>query len=965
MLRRSVAVTLCSLISLVSLSIASFDACAGGSDQPRPPAHKLDLTSQEQAWLKQHHIVRVRTADFPPFHERTPEPHGISVDYLKYISEQTGIQFAFLSKSIDWQDAVDDVMGHHKQLDLLITIKQTPDRAKRIAFTKDYVFSPWVIINRQHTEFIGGIADLKGKRLAVERGFAIEKQIRAAYPTIQLVQFENTVAAMRAASSGQADAYIGNLSTASYIIQRYGLNNLQVAAPTPFGNHDQAMGIRKDWPELAGIINKVLDAMPDTEKQAITKRWLSVRYEFGIDKRQVLIWFGQAGAVFLIILAVVLFWNRRLQQEIARRSEAEERLRTSESKAREAMHDLEEAQRVASIGSWKFDLPTNTFICSHEIFNILGSAPDTGLLLSLQDFMGFTHPEDRHMVEAAWKAVLSGESYEFEYRICVKDSDKWVRMTAEIDFDEQGWPLRGIGTLQDISVLKNYQMDYQNLFREMLEGVALHEIITDSTGKPVDFRYLSVNPSFERIIGFKAEEIVGHTVRELYHNVEESWIEIFGQVALTGKAVIFENYSAAIHKHLYVTAFQYKPRQFASIITDITERKHADQDLLDAKKSAEVANQAKSQFLANMSHEVRTPMNGVIGMAQLLEMTELTEEQKEYVETIIKSSDNLLAIINDILDLSKIESGKIEFEYLDFVLQHCIKDTVGMVMTRATEKGLSVSFDVSEEVPRLLIGDQLRIKQILLNLLSNAVKFTKSGRIAVQAVILEHQEDRCLLDITVSDTGIGIAEDKLDKIFEKFSQEDPSTTRTYGGTGLGLTISRQLAELMEGRLWVESQAGKGSRFHLELPLQKSDSVELYRGPDTGISMVPSELHRVVLVADDNIINLRTCEHLLKKLGHTVISVDNGRQAVEMWQANSPELILMDIQMPVMNGSEALHAIRGLEQESGLKQIPVIALTADALKGTKEKLLKEGFSGYLSKPIRLHELQEALDALITV
>jgi PAS domain S-box-containing protein len=401
-----------------------------------------------------------------------------------------------------------------------------------------------------------------------------------------------------------------------------------------------------------------------------------------------------------------------------------------------------------------------------------------------------------------------------------------------------------------------------------------------------------------------------------------------------------------------------KAVQSIGMVQDITERKVTEMALLAATQAAEAANRAKGLFLAKVSHEIRTPLTTIVGFGELLEDAELTSEHRKYLAAINAASNTLSLLINDILDLSKIDAGELVIRQEDVHLHNLIDKLAKSQELQIAKHSLSLHVSIDADVPDLLVGDPLRIQQVLHNLLGNAIKFTAQGAISIDVSVLEEGASRVLLDISVTDTGIGIAAELHERIFEPFAQVFDANSRHYSGSGLGLSISRSLAGLMGGTVELESQVGTGSAFHLLIPLQKK-TVDISEKPLPEIEPISGSMPALnILLVEDNQINIQFIKTVLENLGHKVMTAENGKVALDYLNTNVFDLVLMDIEMPVINGIDTLKTLRELEPLSG-KHLTVIALTAYALMGDREKYLKMGFDGFLKKPFTTRELVNEL------
>ena len=503
--------------------------------------------------------------------------------------------------------------------------------------------------------------------------------------------------------------------------------------------------------------------------------------------------------------------------------------------------------------------------------------------------------------------------------------------------------------------------DQQFYTRSLIESNIDAIMTTDPSGIITD-----VNKQMEALTGCTRDELIGAPFKSHFTDPERAEAGI--KLVLSQKNVTdYELTASALDGKQTVvsynaTTFYDRDRKLQGVFAaarDVTERKRVEAELRLAKAAAESASQTKSDFLASMSHEIRTPMNAIIGIADLLAKTSLSPEQDKYVQIFRRAGDNLLNLVNDILDLSKVEAEQLELERTGFSLKDLLDKVTEMVAGRADEKGLALVCEIAPETPTELVGDPTRLRQVLLNLLGNAIKFTNSGEVALRVGPDADSSVPNALRFTISDTGIGIPDDKLSAVFERFTQADSSTTRRYGGSGLGLTISKRLVELMGGRIWVESGVGKGSLFSFAVPLEiRAGAARRAAVPvDTGFEPPPPPLN--ILLVEDSPDNRTITVAYLQGTPYRVEIAENGAVACEKFTAGNYDLVLMDRQMPVMDGLTATRAIREWERSNHRPPTPIIALTAAALKGDREKCLAAGCTAFLTKPIKQEVLLQAI------
>jgi PAS domain S-box-containing protein len=679
--------------------------------------------------------------------------------------------------------------------------------------------------------------------------------------------------------------------------------------------------------------------------------------------------------------------ERRVRERTAELGVAVAELRTNEQRLRESEEHYRLVLDGSNDGIFDWDLRTGELYWNDRLFEMLGlSRSETTPTFEL--FEELLVPEDRQRVLESLTAHLErNEEYDVEYQIKHASAGyrTWVAR-GKAQRAQDGTPVRMAGIVTDTTERKQAEQvlrEQQDFLRRIIDTDPNLVFVKDWDGK-----FTLANKAVADIYGTTVEGLVGKSDADFNSNEEEvqAFLRADREVMASLRTKLISEEPVTDAGTGEVRWFQTikvplssptrESRRVLGVSTDITERKQAEEalrkahdhlerrveqrtkELAEAKEAADAANQAKSEFLANMSHEIRTPMNGIIGMNELLLDTELDSEQREYAETVHLSGENLLTIINDILDFSKIEAGKMRLERMDFDLRSSVEETIGLLVEKAQGKGLELVCIVEPEVPSALHSDSGRIRQILVNLLGNAIKFTEEGEIVLRVALTEETEDAAVVRFEVKDTGIGMSKEQQAHLFQSFTQADASTTRRYGGTGLGLAVSKQLVELMGGEIGVESTPGVGSTFWFTLPLEKQPEATQWQA-----SLAPlTDLAGLrVLVVDDNETNRKI---LHEQVTHWVMRNDqaeDGQEALQMLrtgaQAGAPyDLAIIDMQMPKMDGIELTRKIKA---DSTISSTRLILLTSLGQRDKCEEMSTAGIEACLTKPVRQSELYETL------
>ena len=1137
-----------------------------GVQKQSTPTISVMLSDKEKQWLKKHPVIHVGAdQNWPPFDFVDEEltHKGIASDYIHLMEKTLGVKFVV--RGDEWKKVLKSAKD--RELDMLACAGITEPRKEFFSFSKPYVEIDTVIVARKDDKRIKKIEDLFGKYVALPKNNFVHDQLKGSYPKIKYYFAKSNEEAIQAVALGKADAYVGNLAVAGHFIQQHMLTNLEIVSKTPFEKTKLCLTVRKDWPELVTIFNKVLDNVPQIKTNEILKKWLpEISYkavtkkdiDFTEDEKKWLknnpmikiaymnywptdaknnnthtdllkllnkysslqlvpakydTWkngFDEATIGENIHGIMNLSWSKEREEEnfqytkaynfipaylvVKKENSDIKSLQDLENKTvylvqnnstHNIIHDTSlniniidikdedellkrlsssnEAQAVLTFTANKETLEKYNLKIAKHIYNRYGEVAigvshkhkelqsiinkiyknipaekmlelqnktykkqEHKLLLKLtsqEKQWLINHPEIKLGVDREWAPIeyldendeLSGLSgslikkieeilgvtfvidKELSWQDTIKNAKakeidvfSAVRKTKErstyLDFTQPYISLPNLiftgkdipyiasmDNLKDkkVSIVKGYAVeDVMRRYYPDIELVLVNNTIEGlkklSQGEAEAFIDSAIVTShYISELGFTQIKISGEFPHayDLSLAVRDDW-KIFTKIlqktldAITKEEIqklYKQNVGIRYEKHIDYTIV-WQILLVALLILGVTlywnRRLSQEAELRKkAEEEANIANEAKSMFLANMSHEIRTPMNAVMGMLYLVQKTKLNDIQTDYISKAHHAAGSLLGIINDILDFSKIEAGKLNLEKVDFELEQVITDVSNIIAFKAEDKGIEFLINHDSDLPKVFLGDSMRLGQILINIANNAVKFTDEGEVVLSLKLLKEDKENVTILFCIKDTGIGMSKDEQEKLFHEFTQVDSSMTRKYGGTGLGLTISKKLVQMMEGKMWIEdSVLGKGSTFCFTLTLKRSThALERYSAEHS----LPEAFRNMrVLIVDDNKSAREVLYEMLKPFKFKIEVAASGPEAIKLLEktnkSNFFDLVLMDWKMPLMNGIEVSRLIRNSKKI--IKQPKIIMVTAYGREDIMNEANEAGLDGFLIKPV---------------